>query len=233
MGWQWHGSNRGPDEPTNLPLGIVDETEYAQVEATLEPGDMVLLVSDSLTEARDPKGQILGEQGLLEIVRNLNADEPDLLIPRLLQTVESHFSGNLSEDDTTILLLQATGGGAASWTVSRAVESWRRDRRDRYRPAMTPRPAFRRFVALDERDCAAPAAANVEPRIAGGRRTIRNSNAADRPTGRRSHASRRGSFEEAAGDLRGPSRSHPGGMVLSTELWTSTGRRERSHLNPV
>jgi serine phosphatase RsbU (regulator of sigma subunit) len=109
---QWAGIAQQPSRPgkfTNTPLGIVDQAEYVQVEMAFQPGDLALLVSDALTEARDSEGRMLGMQGLLEIVSDLNANEPDALIPRLLRSIESRSSGSLSEDDTTLVLLQATG----------------------------------------------------------------------------------------------------------------------------
>lgn len=109
---QWDGVARQPSRPgrpTNLPLGVVEEVEYAQIEMVLDPGDLVLLVSDAFTDARNAEGQAMGEGGLLQIVTSLDAEAPELFIPRLLQTVESQFEGNLTEDDTTVLLLQATG----------------------------------------------------------------------------------------------------------------------------
>ena len=52
----------------NLPLGLIDETSYDQVEVALDKGDLVVFYTDALIEAGDEAGQFLGEQGLLEIV---------------------------------------------------------------------------------------------------------------------------------------------------------------------
>jgi serine phosphatase RsbU (regulator of sigma subunit) len=98
-----------PGKFTNTPLGIIDQAEYVQVETTLDPGDLGLLVSDALTDARNTDGQALRTQGLLQILHELDPGEPETLIQRLRQAVRSRYEGNLSEDDATILLLQATG----------------------------------------------------------------------------------------------------------------------------
>ena len=109
----------GPGKFTNTPLGVIDQAEYVQVETNLSPGDMVLLVSDALTDAREEDGRLLGTRGLLEIVRGLSPDDPSTLIPRLLRAIETRHDGNLSEDDATVLLLQATG------TSSRVIDNLR------------------------------------------------------------------------------------------------------------
>ena len=61
---------------------------------------------------------MLGKQGLLKIVSDLNPDEPDRLIPRLLRSIESRYDGNLSEDDTTLLCGKRPARAAAWWIIS-------------------------------------------------------------------------------------------------------------------
>ena len=64
-------------EPKNIPLGILDLTDYDLFDARLEVGDLVLCYTDSLVESADGKGGMLGQDGLLEIVRELDATVPD------------------------------------------------------------------------------------------------------------------------------------------------------------
>jgi sigma-B regulation protein RsbU (phosphoserine phosphatase) len=82
-GWQFLDeatANAGPSIRTervryrlspvaNLPLGIIEPTEYRQFAAKLEMGDMVIIYTDAMTEARNPAGEILGERGLLELAQ--------------------------------------------------------------------------------------------------------------------------------------------------------------------
>jgi hypothetical protein len=53
----------------NLPLGIIEPTEYQQFAAKLEPGDLVIIYTDAMTEARNPAGEILGDRGLLGLAQ--------------------------------------------------------------------------------------------------------------------------------------------------------------------
>ena len=104
------------ERPTNssatvvdIPLGILKETKYQMTETQLDPGDLVLGFSDALTESCDRTGQLLGGDGILKIVRQLNATSPDALIPQLLEAVLRQAPENLSHDDLTVVLLQVTG----------------------------------------------------------------------------------------------------------------------------
>ena len=108
----------GDDHPegesvANIPLGVLDLTEYEQFEVTLDAGDLVLCYTDSLVESKDAQGEYLGQPGLLEIVRGLDASNPPSLITSLLGAVAALRPGNLNDDDVTVLLFRPTGPGAA------------------------------------------------------------------------------------------------------------------------
>lgn len=95
------------DRLTNIPLGIQAPTRYDQFTVKLETGDWVVIYTDSLTEARGPDGKLLGEQGLLDIVRQLDVVNADELARELLNAIERN--GQVSSDDVTILILRPNG----------------------------------------------------------------------------------------------------------------------------
>jgi len=92
--------------PANMPLGVLDETPYDQFETRLSVGDMVLCYTDSLSEAKDTAGKLLGMEGLLKLVRELGAAQPAELIPSLRARLEHLAPANLDHDDLTILLFR-------------------------------------------------------------------------------------------------------------------------------
>jgi serine phosphatase RsbU (regulator of sigma subunit) len=100
-----------PEAITDMPLGITSETKYCQLRVRLDVGDMVLGFSDAVTESQDSDGQQLGRQGVLRLVRELKVADPTEMIPALIERIMSLADDNLKQDDTTILLCQATGGG--------------------------------------------------------------------------------------------------------------------------
>ena len=73
----------------------------------LEPGDMVLLYTDGVVEARAPDGELFGVERLAELVRvqlagGLDAAET---MRRVVRELLSHHGGQLS-DDATLLMLE-------------------------------------------------------------------------------------------------------------------------------
>jgi serine phosphatase RsbU (regulator of sigma subunit) len=95
--------------PSNIPLGLMEISEYDQFDVELEPGDCVLSYTDALIESYDTDGEMLGEQGVLRITRLLGDIEPPKLTAALLREIAERYPENLSEDDVTVLLVRANG----------------------------------------------------------------------------------------------------------------------------
>jgi len=90
---------------SDLPLGVIEPTEYHQFIVPLEPGDIVLAYTDSLIEATDPDGTPLGESGLRELVRSLGHADAHRLHDDVLERVSQHTSGAIPNDDQTLMVL--------------------------------------------------------------------------------------------------------------------------------
>lgn len=110
---RWSSCDAGTDEEAsnNMPIGIVDDGAYRSTKLRLNVNDMVLTYTDSLSEAIGPDGKMLGTRGVCDMVNSLNSVSPELLIPSLLDAIRKLNSGNLTADDTTVMLLRANGSG--------------------------------------------------------------------------------------------------------------------------
>ena len=93
-------------------LAGLEGMEYAQARLTLEPGDMLYLYTDGVTEATDLHEELYGEERLQRI---LNA-EAGLSLTELLPAVKADidaFVGAAPQfDDITMLALRFRGGQA-------------------------------------------------------------------------------------------------------------------------
>lgn len=94
----------------NIPLGLIHAADYDQFDIELDPGDYLLAYSDALIESRDADGEMLGEEGLLRIVRLLGSVPAERLIETLLAEIADRYQENLSADDVTVIVVKATGG---------------------------------------------------------------------------------------------------------------------------
>jgi hypothetical protein len=94
------------DKPNNVPLGVFALTDYEQFDIELEAGDLVLCYTDALVESRDADGEMFGPKGLLRLVESTDIEPSEGFIQSLLDKISARFSGNLSDDDVTVMLLK-------------------------------------------------------------------------------------------------------------------------------
>jgi phosphoserine phosphatase RsbU/P len=108
--------------PSNLPLGMLEISDYDQFDIELEPGDRVLSYTDALMESNDADGEMLGEKGVLRILRLLGDVEPQKLIESLLAEIAHRDPQNLTDDDVTVLLVQVNEV-KASYTLGEKLQA--------------------------------------------------------------------------------------------------------------
>jgi len=92
-----------------MPLGLMPGMEYEEKEATLAPGDSVLLHSDGIVESHDPERDMFGFPRLRDTVARASSEES--LIDRVLTELAA-FTGPdaAQEDDITMVTLQRSAG---------------------------------------------------------------------------------------------------------------------------
>ena len=100
-----------PQQPKDLPLGISDEVDYGTVSFPFAAGDLFLMYTDAYSEARTATGEMLGPNGLVDLLNQASPEERDDVIPWLVDRLESYSKRNLADDDGTIIQLQPTGSG--------------------------------------------------------------------------------------------------------------------------
>jgi len=105
----WDVLDYAASDPTaairNLPLGIIEGTQYRQFAVQLGERDLVLLFTDALIEARNPEGRMLGEDGLLALVQRLPEDPPETIGRSIVASVAAYRGGLPPNDDETLLVL--------------------------------------------------------------------------------------------------------------------------------
>jgi phosphoserine phosphatase RsbU/P len=93
-------------EIIDLPLGLIAGTSYSQTAVQLEPGDLLLLYTDGVSEAYDESGEQLGLDRLLSIARSLPTGSARAVGRGLLDAVACFRGAVAPEDDETVVVLQ-------------------------------------------------------------------------------------------------------------------------------
>jgi serine phosphatase RsbU (regulator of sigma subunit) len=97
---------KGPTGPTNLPLGVLAESRYPAAAIRLRPDDLVLFYTDSLIEAKDSSGRLLGQEGLRRILAEIDPTRPEVFVGTLLERIARESGTRAFDDDVTALLVR-------------------------------------------------------------------------------------------------------------------------------
>jgi serine phosphatase RsbU (regulator of sigma subunit) len=89
--------------PTGIVIGLQRDAEYATETVPLAVGDVVLLATDGLSEARDTQGEMLGEERIIALLREAPAD-PQALCDLLVISADDYSGG--VQDDLAIVALR-------------------------------------------------------------------------------------------------------------------------------
>ena len=90
-------------------LGLLSIATYAYETVSLEPGDLVVVCSDGVTEARNQAGDEFGRDRLLEALKGHHGSKPDIALEHVLGAVKSFSQGAAQADDITLLILRYKG----------------------------------------------------------------------------------------------------------------------------
>jgi CHASE3 domain sensor protein len=107
-------------EVTGPIIGIDDAAVFETRTIALEPGDLIVVATDGLTEARDERGDILQDTGTIQLLRSVSS-EPQACADGLVEAVRAMGGGAIS-DDLAILAIAYDGALAPSPTMPEAPE---------------------------------------------------------------------------------------------------------------
>jgi phosphoserine phosphatase RsbU/P len=104
--WLWHDGEVRALRATGPLLTLDPSASYFSREVELEPGDLLLLYTDGLAEAR-AGGQLFGEDRIAGILRRDPGADVDALCKTLLEAARDFATGPLN-DDVAILAIRRT-----------------------------------------------------------------------------------------------------------------------------
>jgi sigma-B regulation protein RsbU (phosphoserine phosphatase) len=70
-------------------------------------GDLLLLFTDGVSDARDRQGERLGEEKIVEVARKFREEQPAQLLNRIFELLDQHTGDTRRRDDLTIVALRS------------------------------------------------------------------------------------------------------------------------------
>ncbi len=93
-------------EAGGLVLGFLEHVEYQEEVVRLDPGDILVMYSDGITDAEDEQGHPFGEQRLCDVVQAHLAEPADQAVESILHAVHAHAGDHGQPDDMTVVVVR-------------------------------------------------------------------------------------------------------------------------------
>jgi len=91
------------DESVGVPIGVIEGFPFEAVERPLAPGETVVIYTDGVSEAMNPKNELYGIEKLRDFVTQ-GAANPALLGVSIREDVRKHANGREQNDDITLMV---------------------------------------------------------------------------------------------------------------------------------
>lgn len=93
-----------------MALAVDERAPIVQGELQLEPGNVLFLYTDGVTEAQNPKGELFGDAALLETIAGLQPDAAaETYQAAVVNSVQQYMDGAPQADDITCVTLRYAG----------------------------------------------------------------------------------------------------------------------------
>lgn len=90
-----------------FPLGFFDDSEYTTDEFQMEKGDLLVVVTDGITEGQNRKKEFFGSNGIrLSLAKSQGADSAETALKTLHNDFVTFMDGRILKDDVTMIALK-------------------------------------------------------------------------------------------------------------------------------
>ncbi len=90
-------------------LGLFDRLHFEEQALQLEPGDLVVVFSDGVSEALNERGEEFGESRIVDAIRASRDRNPQRVLEALLDAVGAFTAGTPRHDDVTAMVVRYRG----------------------------------------------------------------------------------------------------------------------------
>lgn len=97
-------------EAGGCPAGLLPDSQYDSNSVTIEPGDLLVCVSDGITESMNPEDEPWGEDAIIAIAIDAaaRAEAAAAVVEHLVQGAHAFAAGAPQHDDMTVMVLRFT-----------------------------------------------------------------------------------------------------------------------------
>ena len=92
-----------------LILGAFESVSYNSTPLQLDPGDVLVVYSDGVTDAENPQGEMFEEERFLQVIKSNASAGVAVLKEKILEAIDQFTEGMAQTDDLTFVLIDDAG----------------------------------------------------------------------------------------------------------------------------
>lgn len=92
-----------------MPIGLVGDVDFGRLEVSLEPGDVFLMYSDGISEARNRKAQDFEIERVMDAAKRFRLEPASAICAQIVQAVDLFAAGAPQHDDMTLFVFKVRG----------------------------------------------------------------------------------------------------------------------------
>ena len=96
-------------ESGGMPVGMFDFAQWDDNREQLQPGDVLIVYTDGVTEALNTEGQEFGEERLAEIAEQRHKEDAAAILQAIVLGVQTFARGAAQHDDVTAMVVKYIG----------------------------------------------------------------------------------------------------------------------------
>lgn len=89
-----------------LPLGVFEDSVYEEYSQAIRPGQIVLIGTDGIWEARNEHGEVFGKEHIKDILRAGAGQNARVIVQRIMARLDRFLHPRAPEDDATVVVLK-------------------------------------------------------------------------------------------------------------------------------
>ncbi|PKM13547.1 MAG: histidine kinase [Gammaproteobacteria bacterium HGW-Gammaproteobacteria-3] len=89
-----------------LIIGIRKNIRFEEKNVELAPGDCLLMYTDGLTEAENPRGEFFGTERLINVFSQVAEQKPQVIIEEIIRHLKQFYQTESFNDDVTLMVFQ-------------------------------------------------------------------------------------------------------------------------------
>jgi sigma-B regulation protein RsbU (phosphoserine phosphatase) len=91
---------------TGLPLGLFARAAYEEGRVSLEPGDLLMIYSDGVTEAEDGNDGEFGMERVVEVLQSYREEPASVIVDQMVKHIDAFAGAAPQHDDITLMVLK-------------------------------------------------------------------------------------------------------------------------------